>query len=46
MNQKVTHRQMVLILMLLSITGTLLQPHAQAIFMQNSMLIFVMYPLF
>ncbi|WP_427052170.1 GerAB/ArcD/ProY family transporter [Paenibacillus sp. TC-CSREp1] len=32
MNQKVTHRQMVLIIMLLSITGTLLQPHAQAIF--------------
>ena len=32
MSQKVTHRQMVLIIMLLSITGTLLQPHAQAIF--------------
>ncbi|MDT0124555.1 endospore germination permease [Paenibacillus sp. RRE4] len=32
MIQKVTHRQMVLMLMLLSITGTLLQPHTQAIF--------------
>lgn len=32
MNQKVTHRQMVLIIMLLSITGTLLQPNSQAIF--------------
>ncbi|WP_434749062.1 GerAB/ArcD/ProY family transporter [Paenibacillus amylolyticus] len=32
MIQKVTHRQIVLIMMLLSLTGTLLQPHAQAIF--------------
>lgn len=32
MSQRVTHRQMVLIIMLLSITGTLLQPHTQAIF--------------
>ncbi|MEK3825736.1 MULTISPECIES: GerAB/ArcD/ProY family transporter [Paenibacillus] len=32
MIQKVTHRQMILMLMLLSITGTLLQPHAQAIY--------------
>lgn len=46
MNQKVTHRQMVLIIMLLSITGTLLQPHTQAIFMQNSMPICVTYPLY
>ncbi|OMF66469.1 endospore germination permease [Paenibacillus sp. FSL R5-0766] len=32
MNQKVTHRQMVLLILMLSITGTLIQPHAQAIF--------------
>ncbi|WP_181150897.1 endospore germination permease [Paenibacillus sp. PCH8] len=31
MNQRVTHRQMVLLVLLLSISGTLLQPHAQAI---------------
>lgn len=32
MNQSVTHRQIVLLVLLLSITGTLIQPHAQAIF--------------
>ncbi|MEC0125649.1 GerAB/ArcD/ProY family transporter [Paenibacillus pabuli] len=32
MNQGVTPRQLVLFIMLLSITGTLIQPHAQAIF--------------
>ncbi|RAI99039.1 spore germination protein [Paenibacillus pabuli] len=32
MNQNVTNRQLVLLIMLLSITGTLMQPHAQAIF--------------
>ncbi|WP_440113861.1 GerAB/ArcD/ProY family transporter [Paenibacillus sp. QZ-Y1] len=32
MNQGVTKRQLVLLVMLLSITGTLIQPHAQAIF--------------
>lgn len=32
MNQNVTSRQLVLLIMLLSITGTLMQPHAQAIF--------------
>lgn len=32
MNQKVTSRQLVLLIMLLGSTGTLLQPHAQAIF--------------
>jgi len=32
MNQGVTGRQLVLLIMLLSITGTLIQPHAQAIF--------------
>ncbi|PWW37191.1 MULTISPECIES: GerAB/ArcD/ProY family transporter [Paenibacillus] len=32
MNQHVTNRQLVLLIMLLSITGTLMQPHAQAIF--------------
>ncbi|MGV2964398.1 endospore germination permease [Paenibacillus sp. FSL H8-0317] len=32
MNQSVTHRQVVLLVLILSITGTLIQPHAQAIF--------------
>ncbi|WFR64080.1 hypothetical protein P9222_07740 [Paenibacillus amylolyticus] len=32
MNQSVTSRQIVLLVMLLSITGTLIQPHAQAIY--------------
>ncbi|MGN7414992.1 GerAB/ArcD/ProY family transporter [Paenibacillus sp. SAF-068] len=32
MNQKVTHRQMILLVLLLSISGTLIQPHAQAIY--------------
>ncbi|WP_413406951.1 GerAB/ArcD/ProY family transporter [Paenibacillus amylolyticus] len=32
MNQSVTHRQIVLLVLLLSITGTLIQPHAQAIY--------------
>ncbi|APO42750.1 hypothetical protein BS614_00735 [Paenibacillus xylanexedens] len=32
MNQSVTSRQIVLLVLLLSITGTLIQPHAQAIF--------------
>lgn len=32
MNQGVTGRQLVLLIMLLSITGTLIQPHAQAIY--------------
>ncbi|UPK43606.1 GerAB/ArcD/ProY family transporter [Paenibacillus pabuli] len=32
MNQGVTGRQLVLLIMLLSVTGTLIQPHAQAIF--------------
>ncbi|MDN8591043.1 endospore germination permease [Paenibacillus sp. 11B] len=32
MNQGVTGRQLVLLIMLLSITGTLMQPHAQAIY--------------
>ncbi|MFE6074465.1 endospore germination permease [Paenibacillus sp. NPDC057886] len=32
MNQGVTNRQLVLLIMLLSVTGTLMQPHAQAIF--------------
>ncbi|WP_416293585.1 GerAB/ArcD/ProY family transporter [Paenibacillus illinoisensis] len=32
MNQGVTNRQLVLLIMLLSITNTLIQPHAQAIF--------------
>ncbi|WP_336762662.1 GerAB/ArcD/ProY family transporter [Paenibacillus sp. USHLN196] len=32
MNQSVTHRQIVLLVLILSITGTLIQPHAQAIF--------------
>ncbi|MFS0872338.1 GerAB/ArcD/ProY family transporter [Paenibacillus xylanilyticus] len=32
MNQGVTNRQLVLLVMLLSITGTLIQPHAQAIY--------------
>lgn len=32
MNQRVTHRQMILLVLLLSISGTLIQPHAQAIY--------------
>ncbi|WP_145407071.1 GerAB/ArcD/ProY family transporter [Paenibacillus xylanexedens] len=32
MNQAVTHRQLILLVMLLSITTTLIQPHAQAIY--------------
>jgi len=32
MNQRVTNRQLTLLVLLLSITGTLIQPHAQAIF--------------
>jgi spore germination protein len=32
MNQKVTSRQLVLLIMLLGSTGTMMQPHAQAIF--------------
>lgn len=32
MNQSVTSRQIVLLVLLLSVTGTLIQPHAQAIF--------------
>ncbi|WP_145324607.1 GerAB/ArcD/ProY family transporter [Paenibacillus xylanexedens] len=32
MNQSVTHRQIVLLVLLLCITGTLIQPHAQTIF--------------
>lgn len=32
MNQSVTSRQIVLLVMLLSVTGTLIQPHAQAIY--------------
>ncbi|MBT2286772.1 endospore germination permease [Paenibacillus polymyxa] len=32
MNQRVTHRQMVLLVLLLSISGTLIQPHAQTIY--------------
>ncbi|MDQ0723871.1 hypothetical protein QF049_005132 [Paenibacillus sp. W4I10] len=32
MNQRVTHRQTILLVLLLSISGTLIQPHAQAIY--------------
>lgn len=32
MNQSVTSRQLVLLVLLLSMTGTLIQPHAQAIY--------------
>lgn len=32
MNQGVTGRQLVLLIILLSVTGTLMQPHAQAIY--------------
>ncbi|WP_458461410.1 GerAB/ArcD/ProY family transporter [Paenibacillus sp.] len=32
MNQRVTHRQIVLLVLLLSISGTLIQPHAQTIY--------------
>lgn len=32
MNQRVTHRQMILLVLLLSVSGTLIQPHAQAIY--------------